>query len=289
MYDNPVYGASEKQVRRNRLKKYLWIVVLILSLCISLIVGYKVVERYMNKKEIVPIESSQPVEKIEPRRIIRSKIDINQEEEGFYLHEEITKEPEDIVPEEKPKKTTKKDETKPKSSSKKEETVHEEPSLIVEESSVIEEEAEDKQESSVVEEEPSKVEEKTQMTLEEKKKYWESINPPPTGKHLTKRGGVFQGASGKETYYNLKMTGVLKNIVYGTSWKGSLGLDPEEYPYWVRSDGAKMVGQYIMCAANLDIRPYGTILDTSLGKAIVVDTGTFAKKNPTQVDIAVNW
>ena len=85
------------------------------------------------------------------------------------------------------------------------------------------------------------------------------------------------------------MKGVLKNIVYGHEWKGSLGLSEEEYPYWVRSDGAKMIGQYIMCAANLDIRPYGTILDTSLGKAIVVDTGTFVKKNPTQVDIAVNW
>ena len=137
--------------------------------------------------------------------------------------------------------------------------------------------------------EQSNEKEVSSMSKDDKIRLWEAQNPPPTGKHLTKRGGVFQGPSGKETYYNLKMNGVLKNIVYGHEWKGSLGLDPDEYPYWVRSDGAKMVGPYIMCAAALDVRPYGTILDTSLGKAIVVDTGTFAKTNKKQIDIAVNW
>ena len=50
-----------------------------------------------------------------------------------------------------------------------------------------------------------------------------------------------------------------------------------------------MVGRYIMVAANLKTRPKGTILETSLGTAIVVDTGTFVKKFPNGIDIAVNW
>ena len=67
------------------------------------------------------------------------------------------------------------------------------------------------------------------------------------------------------------------------------GYSEEDYPYWVRSDGAKMLGPYIMVAANLQLRPKGTILECSLGMAIVCDTGPFAKKNQTQLDIAVNW
>ncbi len=68
-----------------------------------------------------------------------------------------------------------------------------------------------------------------------------------------------------------------------------LGYSKEEYPYWVRSDGCKMLGDYIIVAANLDMRPRGTILPCSLGMAIVCDTGGFAKKNPYQLDIAVTW
>lgn len=69
----------------------------------------------------------------------------------------------------------------------------------------------------------------------------------------------------------------------------NLGYNEKDYPYWVRDDGAKMLGNYIMIAANLQLRPRGTIVETSLGKGIVCDTGGFAKKNPTQIDIAVNW
>ncbi len=105
--------------------------------------------------------------------------------------------------------------------------------------------------------------------------------PSPNG-HLTRSGGVFNGPSGKETYYNLKMNGVV-NIMRG------MGYSEEEYPYWVRDDGAKMLGPYIMVAADLSIRPRGTILETSLGTAMVCDTGTFIYENQQQVDIAVNW
>ena len=68
-----------------------------------------------------------------------------------------------------------------------------------------------------------------------------------------------------------------------------LGYSEEEYPYWVRDDGCKMLGDYVMVAADLGIRPKGTILETSLGTAIVVDTGSFARYDSTMLDIAVSW
>ena len=112
----------------------------------------------------------------------------------------------------------------------------------------------------------------------------EYIEPEPVwdGPRLTASMGVNYGPSGKETYYNLPMGGCIQIM-------RDLGYSAEEYPYWIREDGAKMLGDYVMCAAELSTRPKGTILETSLGKAIVVDTGYFAYSNPTQVDICVTW
>jgi hypothetical protein len=59
--------------------------------------------------------------------------------------------------------------------------------------------------------------------------------------------------------------------------------------YWVREDGVKMLGPYVMVAANLNTRPRGTVVETSLGLGIVCDTGDFAKKNPMALDIATDW
>lgn len=106
--------------------------------------------------------------------------------------------------------------------------------------------------------------------------------PIPERPHLTQSGGVFQGPSGKETYYNLPMGNIITEM-------RNKGFTVEEYPYWIREDGAKMLGEYVMCGAYLGTRPKGTILETSLGMAIVVDTGPFAYKNPTQLDMAVDW
>lgn len=114
--------------------------------------------------------------------------------------------------------------------------------------------------------------------LEGKTKVYSSSS---TGK-LTKSAGVYNGPSGKETYYNLNMSGVVKIM-------RDLGYTEEEYPYWVREDGCKMLGDYIMVAACFSIRPRGTIVETSLGKGIVCDTGGFASRNQTQLDIATNW
>lgn len=106
--------------------------------------------------------------------------------------------------------------------------------------------------------------------------------PSDAPQGLTASGGIFMGPSGKESWYDLPMDGIV-GIMRG------IGYSEEEYPYWVREDGCKMLGQYIMCAANLELRPRGTILRTSLGEAIVCDTGGFAASNPTQVDIATSW
>jgi hypothetical protein len=99
------------------------------------------------------------------------------------------------------------------------------------------------------------------------------------GPVLSKRRGTIMGPSGKETYYNLNMSGVVRIM-------RRMGNTDE---YWVRSDGVKMLGDYVMVAANLKLRPRGSLVETSLGTAIVCDTGGFAKRNPTQIDIAVTW
>lgn len=99
---------------------------------------------------------------------------------------------------------------------------------------------------------------------------------------ITKERGGYMGESGRETYYNLRMD----NCVY---YMRELGYDEITYPYWIRDDGAKMLGLYVMCAANWKIRPKGTIIPTSLGDAIVVDTGEFVADYPNGVDLAVDW
>ena len=96
---------------------------------------------------------------------------------------------------------------------------------------------------------------------------------------LNKTDGVFEGPSGKETYYNLNMHGCIKLME-------ALGYN---YKFWIREDGVKMYGNYVMCAADLSIRPKGTILQTSLGTGIVCDTGSFVNQNRYQLDIATSW
>lgn len=103
-----------------------------------------------------------------------------------------------------------------------------------------------------------------------------------TGEVLSRNNGVVFGPSGKETYYDLDMSGVIATM-------RNIGYSENDYPYWVRSDGVKMLGQYVMIAADFNTRPRGTIIESSLGFAIVCDTGLFSQKYPTQIDIAVTW
>lgn len=96
---------------------------------------------------------------------------------------------------------------------------------------------------------------------------------------LTPSAGVFYGPSGKETYYDLDMSGVISTM-------RGMGNNDE---YWVRMDGAKMLGDYIMVAADLNKHPRGSIVETSLGQGIVCDTGSFTYTSDTQLDIATSW
>jgi 3D (Asp-Asp-Asp) domain-containing protein/cell division protein FtsB len=104
-------------------------------------------------------------------------------------------------------------------------------------------------------------------------------NPVPSGAHLTAQSGTFNFEGHTETYYNLDMSVVVQVAQ-------SRGIAGE---YHVRSDGAKMIGDYIMVAADYSIHPYGSLVNTSLGMGIVVDTGGFIAWNPYNVDVATNW
>lgn len=116
----------------------------------------------------------------------------------------------------------------------------------------------------------------TTTTTEEVTSEIEIIESEPI---LTRDLGLIEGPSGNETWYNLNMDGVIQ-IMYEAGY---------EYQYWIREDGVKMFGQYIMCAADLELHPRGTLVETSLGMGIVCDTGTFTYEDPHRIDIAVTW
>lgn len=103
-----------------------------------------------------------------------------------------------------------------------------------------------------------------------------------SGAVLSRGRGSIIGPSGKETYYNLNMSGVVRIM-------RAMGFSEELYPYEVRDDGVKTLGGYVMVAAHLGIRPRGTFIMTSRGIGLVCDTGGFARRNPTQLDLAVTW
>lgn len=125
-----------------------------------------------------------------------------------------------------------------------------------------------------------KTEEAAKKKEEEKK--LTVVETSYSGTKLSRSRGSIQGPSGKETYYNLNMNGVV-------SIMRRMGFNESEYPYNVRADGVKCLGPYVMVAAHLGNRPRGSKVQTSLGTGIVCDTGGFAANNPTQIDIATAW
>lgn len=125
-----------------------------------------------------------------------------------------------------------------------------------------------------------KAEEAAKKKEEEKK--LAVVETSYSGAKLSRSRGSIQGPSGKETYYNLNMNGVV-------SIMRRMGFSESEYPYNVRTDGVKCLGPYVMVAAHLGNRPRGSKVQTSLGTGMVCDTGGFAANNPTQIDIATSW
>lgn len=104
----------------------------------------------------------------------------------------------------------------------------------------------------------------------------------PAKNHLNKVIGIFEGPSGNETYYNLDMSYVVELM-------REKGYTEEDYPYWIREDGVKMFGKYVIVAANVEVYPKGTIIESSLGTAIVCDSCEAADADQTRLDIAVTW
>ena len=96
-----------------------------------------------------------------------------------------------------------------------------------------------------------------------------------TDSHLTEYEGVNKGPAGTETWYNLNMSEIVSTL-QDNGYEGE---------YWVRGDGVKMYGLYILCAADYSTYSYGTIVETSLGTGIIADTGCCRGV----IDIAVNW
>lgn len=94
---------------------------------------------------------------------------------------------------------------------------------------------------------------------------------------LTAAKGVNNFMGHQETWYNLKMDKVVQRAdrIYGVN------------PYWIREDGVKMYGPFVICAGAR--HRYGEVIDTSLGKGLILDTGKFEKDNPTLIDIATDW
>lgn len=88
---------------------------------------------------------------------------------------------------------------------------------------------------------------------------------------LTRQSGVNYYNGNKETYYNLDMSGVISNAQ-------SIGIQGN---YWIRDDGVKMYGDYVIVAAQMN---KGTIISTSLGSGIVLDYCP-----ADTIDIATNW
>lgn len=95
---------------------------------------------------------------------------------------------------------------------------------------------------------------------------------------LTAKGGVFNNLETgyTEKYYNLSMQRIVKRAQ-------DMGIPCE---YWVRDDGVKMFGPWVIVAAHPSVTRY-TRVQTSLGEGIVLDYHT--AKDETLLDIATTW
>ena len=142
-----------------------------------------------------------------------------------------------------------------------------------------EEKAQKEAEEKAAEEQRQKEEQEALTNQAEQQTAQTTVNTSWNGSVLSPSAGVNYGPSGKETYYNLDMSGVV-SIMRGMGNNDS---------YWVRGVGCKMLGNYIMVAANLSVHPRGSLVKTSLGTGIVCDTGGFATGNANQLDIATTW
>jgi hypothetical protein len=103
---------------------------------------------------------------------------------------------------------------------------------------------------------------------------------PGSGLTVSKGVNFFEDSKGvmhRETYYDLPMSAVMRNCGQGGY-------------YTVREDGVKIDRDgYVIIAANLSNYPRCSVVETSLGRGKVYDTGGFATKHPDGWDIATDW
>lgn len=101
----------------------------------------------------------------------------------------------------------------------------------------------------------------------------------PSYGSLNAAAGRVLGPTNEETWYNLPMDKVVDTM-------RRRGYTEEDYPYYIREDGVKMLGDYVMVAADLSIHPRGTVVETSVGQGLVCDTGEFTEDI---YDVATDW
>ena len=120
-----------------------------------------------------------------------------------------------------------------------------------------------------------------EVVTEYPQKQVQTIGTKP-GSGISRSKGVFmftdsKGIVHRETFYDLSMSRVMQNCGAGGQ-------------YSVRSDGVKVDPEgYVIIAANLNIYPRCSIVETSVGPAKVYDTGGFALVHPYGFDIATDW
>lgn len=93
---------------------------------------------------------------------------------------------------------------------------------------------------------------------------------------LTARLGVVDYNGHTETWYDLPMNRVVESAQ-------NMGIPAE---YWVRDDGVKMFGQWVIVAAHPSKIRYSTV-QTSLGEGIILDAHEV--DNTELYDIATDW
>lgn len=95
---------------------------------------------------------------------------------------------------------------------------------------------------------------------------------------LTAKAGRIVFNNHYETWYNLRMNRVVEraDAYYGL-----------HDVYAVRDDGVKTYNGFVIVAADWNIYPFGSVVETSVGTGIVLDTHT--AKNRETIDIATSW
>ena len=94
---------------------------------------------------------------------------------------------------------------------------------------------------------------------------------------LTAKLGTIQFDGHRETWYNLDMSRIVRQTDEATGLTNM---------YNVRSDGAKCYGPFVIVAADLNLHPRYTFVETSLGTGVVLDAHTTDRDT---IDIATDW